>query len=140
MVRKLSFKNKSRKYGTRSISQFHITRYLYLCQDVFSINRYVLYHGGNELSALFSLARQNKRYPTARFTKSDDRVFSLHDSFIPEPGQYLQHKDANLLRHIIQTGTDSAETIRCQSQFHPARSPPGKQVLWSYKEMRSDCL
>ncbi len=39
---------------------------------------------------------------------------SINDSFIPELIQHLRHVDANLLRIIVQTGTDEAEAIRCQ--------------------------
>ena len=39
---------------------------------------------------------------------------SFHNSFIPELGQHLQHVDADLLRIIIQTGADDAETVRRQ--------------------------
>ena len=38
----------------------------------------------------------------------------LHDSFILELGQRLQHVDADLLWIIVQTGTDEPKPIQCQ--------------------------
>jgi hypothetical protein len=35
----------------------------------------------------------------------------VHNSFIPELSQHLQHVDADLLRIIIQTGADDAKAI-----------------------------
>ena len=41
-------------------------------------------------------------------------VLLFHDSLIPEFCQHIQHVDADLLRIVVQTGTDEAEAIRCQ--------------------------
>ena len=51
---------------------------------------------------------------------------SINDSFTPELGQHLRHVDANLLRIIVQTGTDEAEAIRCQ---YPAMQLVGLVLL-----------
>ena len=39
----------------------------------------------------------------------------IYYTFTPELGHHLQHVDADLLRLIVQTGTDDAEAVRCQS-------------------------
>ena len=41
-------------------------------------------------------------------------VLSFYDSFILELCHHLQHVDADLLRIIIQTGTDDTEAVWCQ--------------------------
>ena len=36
------------------------------------------------------------------------------NTFIPELRQHLQHVDADLLRIIVQTGTDDTEAVWCK--------------------------
>lgn len=54
---------------------------------------------------------------------------SFHNSFISELGQHLQHVLADLLRIIIQTGTDDTEAVRCQ---YPAMQLVGLVSLLSF--------